>query len=190
MDIETLVEALSADVGGVLTSTCREGDVYVLIIECELPRGRPRRFRLECMDVVEVDIAPGIFEEIDHATDHPLLLEHVDAQAELYFSSSPTSAGDVFLAAYEAIDGIFHGSRDPQRMLCHRPSEFASVLARGHGMLARGPGVVMDALAKRLDGMLQVYSRPTRNRGGKRAIVRCDAGFVICASISVTEIPA
>jgi hypothetical protein len=189
MEIELLAEAVTDNDGGVLTSVHWEDGALVLAIDCEVPRGVPRRFRLDCTDAVEVDIVPGLFEELDFATEHPRLLEHAGVHSQLFFSSSPASAGEVFLAAHEAIDGILKGSRDPQQVLCHRPAHFASVLQRGHGLLARGPSIVIDALAKRLEGMLEVNSIPSHVRGGTRVIVSCDAGFVICGSVSVTEIP-
>lgn len=190
MDIQALVEGISWHEHAVLAAMHWEEGTFVFVLETSLGDTNRRRFRIACVDAVEVELVPGRIEELDCATEHPLLLQHSGPQADLFFSSSPNSPGEIFLAAHEVIDRMLQGWRDPRQILCHGPGQFASVLARGHGLLARGPAVLVEALGRRLQGLLEVNAVHSYRKDDPLIVLTADSGYVVCASVEVTELAA
>ena len=61
-------------------------------------------------------------------------------------------------------------------------------IARGHGLLARGPEPVIAALEKRLQGMLRVNSLPSHVLPGQYTALTIDSQWVVCKAVAVTEL--
>lgn len=191
MDIASLSEAIHDDLEAVLVAVdWSRPDAVTLTIECDDWEGSAsrRRFKLVCREPAEVKCSLGPFDSLTYQLEHPLLLDHQGQHSQLYFSSAPASPGEVFLAAHAAIDAVVVGWRDPGSYLCHEPGLFESVIASGHGLLARGPEPVIAALAERLEGMLRVNSLPSHSPAGQYTALTIDSQWVVCKAVAVTEL--
>ncbi len=185
MDILSLVEQVSWHEHASVVALRREDGNLVIELETG-PEEARCRLRLDCIDTLEVELTEGHFEELGYFTGHPLLLQHDGTHAELFFSSAPTSPGEVFLAAHEVVEAQLQGWRDPRDILCHSPAHFAAVLGRGHGMLARGPEAVIRALERRLASLLDVNAVCSRRPTKPAVVLTVDGGHVVCGSVLVT----
>jgi len=191
MDIASLSDAIHDDLEAALVAIdWSRPDAVTLTIECDDWEGSAsrRRFELVCHEPAEVRCLLGPFESLTCHVEHPLLLEHQGQQSQLFFSSAPASPGEAFLAAHAAIDAVVVGWRDPGSYLCHEPGLFESVIASGHGLLARGPEPVIAALETRLQGMLRVNSLPSHALAGQYTALTIDTQWVVCKAVAVTEL--
>ena len=191
MDIESLAEAIYEDLNASLTAMhWLDPTALVVTLECDdwTNLERRRRFELKCLDPVEVRCSLGPLGKIGYSSEHPLLLEHSGPHSQLFFSSAPDSPGEVFLAAHAAISSVLLGWRDPQQFLCHSPNLFGEILAGGHGLMARGPASVIDALERSVGTMLRVKSLPSHTKSSHPVVLTIDTDFVVCASVEVSEL--
>ncbi|MGH8082028.1 MAG: hypothetical protein ACREP7_15750 [Lysobacter sp.] len=194
MDFAALSRNIDEEIGSRLIGIRRQGDddlVVTLEFEDSALNGRTRQVELRCHLVVESNCQIGWVGLIDCHSRHPLLLKHHEPHSQLFFSSAPASAGEVYLAAHASIASVLQGWRHPASVLCSPPERFESLLSSGNGVLAYGPDTVIQALAKALDGMLQINAVPTQVFGERtqRQAVILGEYWVVCDSVDVLELP-
>ena len=186
MDIETLAEDLETYIVSVRIAD--EGDV-VLEITCDDYEGNgPRRhFELFCSGVKDFSVSAGAAGAIEFSNEHPVLLEHKGAQGALFFSSAPERPDKVFFRVHATFTAEFDGWKAPSQFLNGDPATFRRYLEGGHGLLARGPVVVLEKLKASLEPLLPVSV--VRTHEGKPHLKALILGphWIICTAVRVKE---
>lgn len=187
MNIETLADAFDEDLDGKIISVTLRSSVLELQLEYDdfLTPGHSRAVTLRCLDPKEFEVTPGYVGSIDHSQEHPLLLDHSGSQAQLFFSSAPSSPADVFYIAHRVLEAEFEGWRKPATYLNGTPEAFWSLMAGGYGLLARGPHDPISALANAVRSQLDVNLVPSHDLRSPFSALTLDRQFVICRSVEV-----
>lgn len=191
MDIASLAEAIYDDLNcSLIEMQWLDPDVLAITLACDDwdNLDRRRRFELKCIDPTEVHCSLGAVGTLGFFAEHPLLLEHSGPHSQLFFSSAPNSPGEVYLAAHAAIHSALQGWRDPQQYLSYAPDRFQEMVSGGHGLLARGPAPVIDAVERCVGSMLRVNSLPSHTKSGKHVVLTIDTDFIVCSSVHVSEL--
>src|SRR5687768_17339095 len=91
MTFEELSASVYEDLNGRITAVTTVKDSYHVTFECNDWRDYDlgRRFELIFSGVVEATATPSSCGSVQMADDHPLLWEHNDDSASLFFSSPP-----------------------------------------------------------------------------------------------------
>jgi hypothetical protein len=187
MNIEALAEAFHEDLDGKILSATLHSSVLELQLEYDdlLMPSRARSVTLKCIDPEEFEVTPGYLGSLGYFQEHPLLLDHSGPQAQLFFSSAPSSPADVFYLAHKVLEVEFAGWRKPASYLNGKPEAFWSHLAGGYGLLARGPHGPISALANAVDSLLEVNLVPSHHLNNPLSVLTLDRQFVICRSVEV-----
>ncbi|MEH6419989.1 hypothetical protein [Pseudomonas sp. CGJS7] len=206
MELAELLQKINADIDARCTAMRWTHDEWlILTVEFEEPDParliegledlrfahdyRQRRFELHCRWPVEAHCRIGEIGSIACEREHPLLLDHVGSQSQLFFSSVPESAAEVYFTAHKAIASVLKHWRDPATVLCHPPERLESALAAGNGALARGPDAVIQALERALSGLLRVNAVPVQTFGERtpKLALTWYQHWIVCDSVDVVE---
>lgn len=132
----------------------------------------------------------GFVGTIAVAAEHPLLLKHQGAQADLYFSSPAASPETVFTLATIALEAEFQGWREPSELLHECTEFFLNNLRSGHGLFARGP---LPTLSRFRDGLaahpeLQlIHLCNAYGPEGRWIAFVMERSWVVCAEVEAHE---
>lgn len=187
MNIEALVEVLHEELDGRILSATLQPSALELQLEYDdllIPTGT-RSVTLKCIDPEEFEVTPGFLGSLDYHHEHPLLLDHIGPQTQLFFSSAPSSPADVFYHAHNVLEVEFSGWRNPANYLNGNPDAIWSNLAGGYGLLAKGPHGPIGALANAVSPLLKVNLVPSHHLNKRLSVVTLDRQFVICRSVEV-----
>ncbi|MBV8656988.1 MAG: hypothetical protein JO142_04100 [Burkholderiales bacterium] len=186
MLIEDLSKYLYEDLNGQVDSIAQGNRGLLITLECddwEIHGGR-RRFLLVCADVRECTLTVGPVGWVKFFTEHPVLLEHNSEHSELMFSSAPGNSYEVIGRLQEA-HGKVYGH---WRLLSEHLNANHEILSGGHGLVARGPHLVMQKYAAAIDSLLKVnIVHSYKPKTEFRALV-FDEQFLVCNYVDVIEI--
>lgn len=188
MDLQSLIDAIFEDLDARVTSVSfDDADDLRLWIEYDdlvLPQGK-RTVELKCVRPKEFNVTVGYFGNIAQFEDHALLANHRGPQAQLFFSSTPSSPGEVFYLAHSVLNSELGGWRNPATYLNGQPDELRKHLVGGYGLLARGPSAVMASLAEAVKPLLAVRVVESHTLDGMVMALTLDNQYVICESVEV-----
>lgn len=190
MNIQSLSSAVYEDSDGLLTAqkTLPDGSLQ-LEFECNDWNGthKRRRFEFRCEGIEEARIDLGYVGAISLHDEHPLLLKHQGQQAELYFSTAPTSPEVVFTEASIALQTELQGWREPSECLHGSPEVVLSNLKAGHGLLARGPKRTLITLRDALNQHLKLQLVDSYVAKGHCLALIIECSWVVCTRVTVHE---
>ena len=149
----------------ITTATWAGNDVALRLVVHQQDRA-DQKWRLHCRDVRRSRIVND--QEIDAfsiETEHPLLLPHLEAYVELYFSSRPSDPDATvgrLIEAHHAVveewfDCLHFFNLGPERSL-------RAMLDGGFGMIAAGPRSLMERYAEVLHASGATVSSPPSRR--------------------------
>ncbi len=188
MNLQTLIDTVFEDLDARVNSVSfdDEGDLH-LDIEFDsivMPDGK-RYVELKCLRPKEFNVTAGYVGTIAQFEEHALLANHRGPQAQIFFSSAPSSPEQVFYLAHRVLTSELHGWRDPATYLNGQPEELREHLAGGYGLLARGPAAAMTALANTVDSLMAVRVIESHSLQSTAMVLTLDNRYVICESVQV-----
>lgn len=186
MMLEELSERLYEDLNGEVVSVAQSNRGLLVTLECDdwdNARAR-RRFLLHCNDVKESSLTVGGVGWLKLVSEHPVLLAHNSEHSELMFSSAPKNPYEVIGRLMEA-HAKFYGH---WRKLSEHLNASHSILAGGHGLIARGPHTVMQLYSAAVEDLLKVnIVRSYAPKTAFKALI-FESEFLICSAVSIMEV--
>lgn len=185
MTFEELSFHFYEDLQGVITSVLHSGETIHVDFECDDWNNydKRRKFRLEFSNVVEAVMVPCGIGVLESYSDHPLLWQHNEQHASIYYASVSSNPHELIGKLYEAHNHLHRGWRDLFDYL-HAGTRW---LKEGRGLLAQGPQRVIEEYGKTVGDSLR-YSivQGHTPKGGYRAFIfeKC---FIVCQEVSVFE---
>jgi hypothetical protein len=185
MTFDELSEAVYEDLNGRIVTVSADGASYDVIFECDdwQTGSRRRRFALQFDDVRESTATPGSSGNLKMESQHPLLWNHNDEHAEMYFSSAPAAPDDLVGLLYAAHNRLFAGWRALSDCLRASPQ----LLRAGNGMFAKGPRRIIEEYATAVGDKLRYTIVPGHTPKGGYRVVLFDECYVICRNVTVLE---
>ena len=185
MTFEELSESFLEHLEGRIVAVDHQAGVSVIRIQClDWNPGRElREFDLEFSEVVEADVLPSECGSIYACDEHPLLWDHNQQQASMFFSSVPKQPFELLGRIYQAHERLLEGWRPLS-------SYFSAGFDRmkvGYGLFAQGPQRVMEAYSEAVSGLVLDSIVPGHTPRGGKQVVFFDKQFVICREVSVIE---
>jgi len=187
LNLDAFIEALYEDMDGKVTSVALNSSTLDIQLEYDdllVPRGQ-RSVTIRCADPKEIEVKPDFIGSLNFVQEHPLLWNHSGPQAQLFFSSAPSSPAEVFYLAHKVLEAEFAGWRKPSDYLNGKPEVFCSHLSGGYGLLARGPLRPMTALANALGSLVATNLVPSHNAETSLSVLTLESQFVVCRSVEV-----
>ena len=188
MTFEELSQSILEHLEGRIVAVDHQAGVSVIRLQClDGNPGCPlREFDLEFSEVVETDVLPSECGSISACDEHPLLWDHNQQHASMYFSSVPERPFELLGRLYQAHECLLEGWR-PLSDYLYAKFDRAEV---GYGLFAQGPRRVMEAYSEAVSGLVLNSIVPGHTpSGGKKGkkVVFFDKQFVICREVSVIE---
>lgn len=186
MLIQDLSEHLYEDLNGQVVSMVKSNLGLLVTLECDdwenkMPR---RRFLLSCADVRESTLAVSSVGWVKLVSEHPVLLAHNSEHSELFFSSAPVNPFEVIGRLMET-HSTFYGH---WRKLSEHLQASSVTLSGGHGLIARGPHLVMKRYAAAIDSLLEVNIVHSYEPKNKFKALIFEREFLVCGRIEAMEI--
>ena len=176
-DLDLYVKATSFDEAGDLRLLAQYGS--------NLQRDNRWNVELRFIEPIEIAVTVGYVGTIAQHTHHPLLAEHCEPHAQVFFSSAPRSPETVFYLAHRILSRELDGWRNPSAYLNGTPDELSEHLVGGFGLLASGPLSAMSAVAEAVGPLLTVRVIESKTVRDAAVAITFDRGFVICKSVEV-----
>jgi hypothetical protein len=189
MTLEDLAQAVYEDLNGCITLVEKAAQDYRVMFQCDdwQESERVRQFSLIFSGVGEAIVFPSLCDQIAVHSEHPLLWNHNDEQAQMYFSSAPERPEELLGTLYEAHNRLMSGWREMSQYVYANSER----LRAGHGLFAKGPIRLMREYSAVIGSVMnhtivEAYSPSTR---GYR-VVLFEYGHIIYKSGAVNEEPA
>jgi hypothetical protein len=185
MNFDELEHEFYEDLDGAITGVARVGDDLHVAFECDHWRDNTTRVAVTvcCSGVVESTATPSSTGLLTRASDHPLLWQHTEPHADLYFSSAPSNEFELLGHLYAAHTRVFGDWRSPADYIHAN----ADILRAGYGLLAHGPTRAIAAYRNAATPFLLCSVVSTYTPPAGRLLLLFDECFVICRHVSLLQ---
>jgi len=184
MTIQELEAEFYEDLNGFIRGVSYEEDGLRIDFECDDWRSEERLFvTIQCEGALEWNVTPSRPGWLRVVADHLLLGKHNLPQTAVYFSSRPVNAYELSARLKEAqirILGRFHYT-------CGVLYASPEILEGGHGLLARGPIPVVEAIHHAAEPYLTCSAINTYVPKGGLKLLEFDDCYVICKSVRIVD---
>jgi hypothetical protein len=186
ISFEELSESVYEDLNGQIIAVHAVENAYRVVFECDdwCKRDNRRRFELSFEDVRESTVSPSDCGSFHVADEHPLLWDHNDEHASMFFSSAPQEPTELVGLLYEAHTRLLAGWRELADYL-HAGTERLGV---GYGLLAEGPRQVISEYANIIGDRLRYTIIQGHKPFGGYRVVLFDECYVVCRNVSAIEL--
>ena len=184
IELEELSEAVYEDLNGQIVTVSVARDLYRVFFECDDWNNydRRRRFELAFNDVPEATATPSSSGFLESVVDHPILWQHNDPHAAMFFSSPPMNALELIGRMHEVHEALF--GKWPRQEYRHANSK---LLAGGHGLLAQGPLKVIDAYSSAIGDDVRYTVIPSYTPRGGYRLMLFDECYVVFRDVEIIE---
>jgi len=185
MNFDELEDEFYEDLNGAITAVSRAGDDLLIAFECDHWHDYSSRLAVTicCSGLVESTVTPSSTGLLSRADDHPLLWQHTERHANLYFSSPPSNEFELLGHLYAAHTKLFSDWRSPSEHIHATPD----ILRAGYGLLADGPTRAVAAYRDAAAGFLRCSVVPTYTPSAGNLLLLFDECFVICRHVSIPQ---
>ena len=185
MNFDELEHEFYEDLDGAITAVSRHGDDLQLVFECDDWRDHSLRLSLIicCSGAAEATATPSDTGVLLRTGDHPLLWQHTDQHASLYFSSAPANEFELLGRLFAAHAKLFDDWRSPSDYI-HATAES---LHAGYGLLAHGPTRALAAYREVAAPLVRCSVVPTFTPPAGNELLLFDKCFVVCRHVSVLQ---
>jgi len=190
MNIEELSKELYEDLNGRITAVDHTDDLIIHFLCNDWNDYETTRlFRISCHGVKESEVQPSVSGEVKFTEQHQLLWNHNEPHGYLYYSSAPENRHEILGRLWESHEMFFGGWRPLTDFAnTHNSGQFIEFCKGNNGQLAHGPKSLLELYQDVVGDKLKTNYVPSYNpKGGYKALV-FDTCFVICKSVTVTDV--